>query len=186
MNKITSRGVLLIILMLALPAMVNASAVAWWKMEPESGEYATDTIGGFQDAVSGTRLYNVNGASGQALSFDGLSTYITRAAANAPSLTGNFSLETWIALQEYPWNWTAIMDRQSNHSSGYLLNVDDVGHLGFSVAAGTNWWSCTTAGADRAYNSILHTNGWNTGSVHTMYRSDGIAAAAVAACDRHV
>jgi len=176
--RCSSRGALGIILAITAlwltpPVTVNASAVAWWKMEPESGEYATDTIGGFQDAVSGTRMYNVNGVSNQSLIFDGLTTYITRASANAPTLSGSFSLETWIALQEYPWNWTAIIDRQNNHSSGYLLNIDDVGHLGFSVAAGGNWWSCTTAGADRDYNSILHTNGWTTGSLHTMYRKDG-------------
>ena len=104
MNKRISRGVLLIILMMALPAVVNAAAVAWWKMEPESGEYATDSIGGFQDAVSGTRLYNVNGVSGQALSFDGLTTYITRAAANAPIpyrqlLAGNLDRSARISLE---------------------------------------------------------------------------------------
>ena len=29
-----------------------------------------------------------------------------------PEFTGAFTVEAWVALQAYPWNWTALVDQQ--------------------------------------------------------------------------
>lgn len=152
------------------PLASDAKPVASWHFEPGPAGHATDSVSNHQDKVHGPARYHAKGARGQCLKLDGFATRVERPADKAPRLSGAFSIEAWVALQEYPWNWTGIVDRQEDKKAGFFLGLDHQGALGMSVAAGGKWVECLNSAKD--YNSILHTDGWEPGGLHSMVRGD--------------
>ena len=151
-------------------SVLAAEPVATWHFETEQNNTATDSITGIQDRLHGNYKIFGRGVSGKCLKLDGFTSYLERKAEKAPKLSGAFSIEAWVALQEYPWNWTAIVDRQENHKAGYFFGIDYQGAIGLGVGIDDKWVECNNA--VRTYNSILHTDAWEAGSVHTMIRAD--------------
>lgn len=168
MTSIRTTGIIAALLALGTAAL--AAPVATWHFEPAKGDVTLDSVSKINDPVFGLYKSFDNGASGKCLKLDGFTSYVKRAADKTPKLTGPFSIEAWVALQEYPWNWTAIVDRQADKKAGYFLGIDYQGSIGLNVAVDGKWVEC--GNAQRYYNSILHTNGWDAGAVHTMLRND--------------
>jgi hypothetical protein len=83
---------------------------AYWKFDDGTAA-ALDSVTGTSDPITGFSKY-VDGVTGRALMFDGYTTCVTRKAKDMPPLTDAFTIEAWVALQTYPWNWTAIVDQQ--------------------------------------------------------------------------
>jgi hypothetical protein len=81
---------------------------------------------------------------GQALKLDGLATRLTRPADKAPVLGEAFSFEGWIALQEYPWNWAAIVNQERDHKEGWFFGVSGEGRVGLHVAKDGKWIECNS------------------------------------------
>ncbi|MCX6880327.1 MAG: LamG domain-containing protein [Verrucomicrobia bacterium] len=148
----------------------GAAPVAVWHFEPEPGGRSTDSVSKAPDTLHGPARYHAQGVRGQCLKLDGFANRVERAADKAPRLSGAFSIEAWVALQEYPWNWTGIVDRQEGKQAGFFFGLDYQGALGMSVAAGDKWIECLNSAKD--YNSIFHTDGWEAGALHAMVRSD--------------
>ena len=78
---------------------------------------------------------SVAGASGQALQLDGISGHLRRPAARVPLLPASFTLEAFVALGAYPFNWAPILQQQDERS-GFFLGLGDEGQVGFRVMAG--------------------------------------------------
>jgi len=105
----------------------------WWTLDRadngiviESISQSADTVRGFQKHVTGVR--------GEALLYDGYTTYISRPADKWRGLSGAFSVEAWIAFQAYPWNWVAIVDQKQDSTAGFYLGVSANGLLRWEVA----------------------------------------------------
>jgi len=115
--------------------------VAWWKFDKPKDKVATDSISQIDDEIGGNFKYT-EGVSGKAIRFDGYTVCLTRRAAGAPSLRDAFTVEAWIAPQVYPWNWTAIVDREKEHKAGYFFGVDAEGYVGLQLAIDGRWQQC--------------------------------------------
>ena len=102
--------------------------------EPTAGVH--DPIAGFSTLAEGV--------VGNALKLDGLSTRLTRPADKAPALGEAFSFEGWIALQEYPWNWAAIVNQERDHKEGWFFGISGEGRLGLHVAKDGKWIECNS------------------------------------------
>lgn len=118
--------------MQALPLM-QAQPLAKWSFEDTA---APDTISG---------LYRfVPGVSGKALQFDGYTTHIVRRYKEVPPLAaGAFTVECWVALDAYPWNWVPIVDWERDMQAGFLFGIDAYGHIGLHAAVG-GWQALTS------------------------------------------
>ncbi|MEI6656134.1 MAG: LamG domain-containing protein, partial [Verrucomicrobiota bacterium] len=58
--------------------------------------------------------------------------------AKAPALAGgSLTLDGWLALGAYPWNWAPIV--QQGDDDGYFLGVDSHGYPGFRVKVDGAW-----------------------------------------------
>jgi len=102
-----------------------------------------DSVSGRADPIAGNfRL--VRGISGTGLKLDGYTTAVVRAAADAPPLNGAFSLEAWIALAAYPWNFCPIAARRSG-DAGFAFSVGPRGELSFSASDEGEWLDCVSA-----------------------------------------
>ena len=94
-----------------------------------------DTVFGFK------RLQE--GVQGKCLKLDGYTTSVQRSAEEAPPLKDELTIESWIALQALPWNWSAIINQGFENAESpvnlydtihrFFLGVDARGRVGFSL-----------------------------------------------------
>ena len=121
----------------------EGAPVARWSFENATGPAVRDTASGTEDKVGGFYQY-VAGVSGNGLRFDGYTTSVVRKAENAPRLHGSFTVEAWIALDTYPWNWIPVIDQETDQQAGYFFGVDALGHVGLQVDIDGIWYSVTS------------------------------------------
>lgn len=117
--------------------------VAWWKMDEISSGKVIDSISQMKDSISGNYKL-VPGVLGQAIKLDGFTTVIKRQASLAPQLKGNFSLQAWIALAEYPWNWCPIIAQEKEGAEGYYFAIGPEGEVGLKMSVNGRWVECVT------------------------------------------
>ena len=117
--------------------------VAWWTFDDGQENVTKESIGLVNDKISGNYKY-VKGVSGSALKFDGFTTVVTRKGDKAPRMSGDLSVEAWLALAAYPWNWCPIVSQMQDKSRGYFFGVDARGHVGLKIFIDGNWATCTS------------------------------------------
>jgi hypothetical protein len=153
---------IILISSLILPAMSYSQddgLAAWWKFdsldkqeiinpltrkgkptpEIERKFSVIDEISGTKDQVIGSFFQLVTGVSGSAILLDGNTSFIRRSGENSLKLSGDFSVDAWIALGAYPTNWCPIVDHNSESNRGWFLGVDAQGQPGFKVKTGEEW-----------------------------------------------
>ncbi|HUG53036.1 MAG TPA: LamG domain-containing protein [Vicinamibacteria bacterium] len=106
-------------------AALERAPVAHWPMDTP-------------DSVSG-RFTVVEGVSGKAIRFDGFTTVITGKAVDTPRIAGAFSVDAWVALAAYPWNWCPILAQEKGNEKGYVFAVGPQGQIGLQLAKGGRW-----------------------------------------------
>ncbi len=117
--------------------------IAHWSFDEAAGTSTHDSATGETNAIEGYYKY-LPGVSGTGLRFDGLTTHIIRSAKDAPTLRGSFSVQAWVALNYYPWNWVPIVDQSEDKQAGYFFGVDAFGHLGLQMELDGVWQSLTS------------------------------------------
>jgi len=131
--------------------------VAWWKFDDirverkvvemvrgqtfipkEKFAYVREEVGGEEHELIGKYYESVVGVKDQALLLDGYTTHVTPGEENTVYISGDFSVEAWIALGAYPKNWCPIVDHQQAVSDGYFhgyfFGLDALGRLMFRIA----------------------------------------------------
>lgn len=148
--------------------------LAWWKLDKVIDGKVIDKVTGFQDELSGNyRL--VKGIKGNALKFDGYTTLIKRLSSRAKKISGSFSIEAWIALAAYPWNFCPVVSHQGS-DGGYSFEIGPEGELLFKIFDGQQWreltstekvplkeWAQTVAIYDRQHGISVFINGKEAG-----------------------
>ena len=122
-------------------ALGQTNPVMWWKFDQEKDRAVIDSMSRTEDVISGNYKY-ISGARGKAIKFDGYTTSVIRKAAQTPRLKDTFTIEAWVALQAYPWNWTAIVNQEKDHKAGYFFGIDAEGHLGLHASVDGRWCEC--------------------------------------------
>jgi len=118
--------------------------VAWWTFDGANDSSVTDRISGIEDRISGNFKYT-QGVSGLSLKSDGFTTEIIRRADSVPPLKNAFTIEIWIALGAYPWNWCPVLSQRADSSAGYFFAIGPRGQLSLQLALNGQWLSCSSA-----------------------------------------
>ncbi|MBM3482846.1 MAG: LamG domain-containing protein [Alphaproteobacteria bacterium] len=129
-----SRGLAAFLLTIASVPVVRGAA------EPPLAQWRFDT----GDSVAGA-FKMVEGVSGLALRLDGYTTRIIQKAAEGPRISSTFSVDAWIALGAYPWNWCPILAQEKDGEAGYFFGIGPRGELGLRLAAGGRWITVESA-----------------------------------------
>jgi len=108
--------------------------VKHWRFDEGIGDVTKECVDGSACAIAGHKSYWKKGVSGTALQFDGYNTIVALDPADAPSISAGLTIEAWIAIGAYPWNWCPIV--QQGDDAGYALGVDAYAHAGFKVQVG--------------------------------------------------
>lgn len=136
---------------------VIAAPVAWWKFDEAAGNTAIESVGGQRSIINGHKSLWKKGISGTALQFDGYYSMVSLPSAAAPDIADGLTLEAWIAIGAYPWNWTPMV--QQGDDDGYFLGIDGHGYPGFRVRAGDQWLKLELTG-DPPYTNNLKRYRW--------------------------
>jgi len=100
----------------------------------------TESVSGFADCrVGGHQTVWRKGVSGSSLLFDGYYSGVTLPKEQAPVVEDQITVEAWVALGAYPFNWAPIVHQSTWEDRGYYLGVDSYGHLGFMANIGGTW-----------------------------------------------
>jgi len=145
----TKKARYLLPILFALPAWAATQPVASWRFEAlkaigDKGVAVREEVGGQDDAIRGN-AWLVPGVVGQGLELDGITAHILRGADTAPKVLGAFTLEAWVAIGAYPFNWSPIFQQQDGEKAGYFFGVGDKGQVAFRLAVGGKWEGAETA-----------------------------------------
>jgi hypothetical protein len=127
-----------------IPGLAQKDGVlAWWKFDKVIEGGVLDSASGVEDSLKGN-FKPVSGVLGQALKFDGFTSVIKRKGELAPKLTKDFSLEAWVALAEYPWNWCPLIAQEKEGKEGYYFGIGPRGEVGLKMAVNGKWLECVS------------------------------------------
>jgi hypothetical protein len=166
---------------LVLTGYSNADPVYYWSFDdtkeleiPWGGGEGGETIipGSTREEVSGVD-YDIHGlakyttgVSGSAMKFDGFSSYVNGGTFTGPWVDGwgempeELTIEAWIALGAYPWNWAPIVTVGKFRVTGFFFGVDSSGRLGFHVSDDTAVWHECNSSLDPKTHAGLELKKW--------------------------
>ena len=108
--------------------------VKWWKFDEGAGDVTKETLAENVCVVEGRRTYWKKGVSGAALAFDGYTSVVRLSAEDVSFIRDSVTLEGWVAIGAYPWNWTPVI--QQGHEESYYLGIGPHGHVRMAVKVG--------------------------------------------------
>ena len=139
-----SYGLLLILSligpMMNLPAQ---TAQIHWDFENSQNRKTIEVVGGKADTLEGY-FGLAPGTKGNGLTLDGFTACLKGSGTRQLQGLKEFTIEAWIALGEYPWNWCPILTTESNEVKGYRLMVGPLGQAALECAIGEQWITCTS------------------------------------------
>ncbi|TFG50367.1 MAG: LamG domain-containing protein, partial [Candidatus Brocadiia bacterium] len=138
----------------------NTNLISYWNFDRVQDKKAMDSVSGKQDAISGHHRL-VRGVKGQAIVMDGYTTCIARPSKKAPKLGQAFTIEAWVAIGAYPWNWAPIVAQENTETNnskqdeicwpddikaesskeGFFFGISPQGDLGLHLGTG-EWPIC--------------------------------------------
>lgn len=114
----------------------------WFSFDEGIGDDVSEKIHKIKTVVPGNKTLWKKGISGTALDFDGYSTAVSIPPVEGAVVSGeSLTLEGWIALGAYPWNWAPVVQQGDN--DGYFLGIDSHGYPAFMVKIDTAWEKLT-------------------------------------------
>jgi len=114
-----------------------------WNFERIDNQKTIEAIGNKQDSLEGY-FGQAPGVAGGGLTLDGFTACLRATGTRQPSGLKELTVESWIALGEYPWNWCPLLTTESDEVKGYRLMVGPLGQASFECAIGEQWISCTS------------------------------------------
>jgi len=140
----------------------NSHVLFWWNFD-DAGKIAKSEIhkkarnkslakefSPYSEYQVGGLTKYVPGVKGSAIMFDGFSSFIDVKPENSSGnnhivdnrfrLPKNISIEAWIALGAYPWNWAPILTMGKYKITGFYFGVDSRGRVGIQISDGTSVW----------------------------------------------
>jgi hypothetical protein len=132
------------------PAIIDKavqSPVVWMRFDEglkPNYHLTKESVNGYDCAIGGADSHWRTGVSGTSLSFDGYTNKVTLPAGELPEISGDFTIEAWIAPQEYSWNRSGIVDHDQDKKAGYSLEINHLGQIGLYAYVNGQWQGLDT------------------------------------------
>ena len=127
----------------ALLAKPAENLLVWWSFDQVQNGRTLERVALIEDVVGGN-YKQPPGVVGKALQFDGFTTEIVRQAAVATHVPASFTLEAWVALGAYPWNWCPLIEQCRGTNAGYSLAIGPRGQVRLGLAVSGQWRECVS------------------------------------------
>jgi len=115
--------------------------VASWTFDNLSSKVFSDEKVDKGYSISGNYKV-VQGVSGNSIRMDGFTTQVRSNNYNTEDLEHAFSVEAWIALATYPWNWSPVICQNDKERSGFYFGIGPRGEAGLFVSVNGEWHRC--------------------------------------------
>jgi hypothetical protein len=156
----------------------TAAPVLQYSFDTPGKGIVKESVSGGGDMIEGSYRHT-DGVSGRAIKPDGYTTRIVRKSADAPKLSGGFTVEAWVAQAAYPWNWAPVLSRRDGEKKGFYFAVGPRGDMALELAVGGKWrrcvsdpmlvplrqWTHISATYDPAGGATLYVNGKESGKL---------------------
>jgi hypothetical protein len=135
-----------ILLTLALGLALNLSAqnlkpVYHWNFDTVVNHKVSESVSGTQDTIEGT-FREVAGIAGKAIRLDGFTCLASHPADKTLAGASSITIEAWVALGAYPWNWCPVITQFKEVEGGFSFEIGPRGELGMKQQIGGNVLSC--------------------------------------------
>ncbi len=130
-----------LLLIFCIPAA--AQQIMSWDFEAINNRTIIEQQSGITDTLEGY-YSTAPGIKGNGLKLDGFTTCVKHSDRNMPVPGDEITVEAWVSLGEYPWNWCPVLTTENNEVKGYRLMIGPHGEISFETAIAEQWISCTT------------------------------------------
>ena len=135
----------------AIQVPATEGPVAWWKFDAQT---ALESVSGTTNELEGNYKFMPEGVHGGCLRFDGFTTLLRYKGTQVPALSKGFTLQAWVALAAYSWNWTPLLAQRDGETRGFSFGIDSTGQFGLQLAADYRWTTCLAT-------NVLKLNTWH-------------------------
>ncbi|MFO1484532.1 MAG: LamG-like jellyroll fold domain-containing protein [Verrucomicrobiaceae bacterium] len=151
---------------LANPVDVPSGIIAWWPAEGAGG----DVIGGHHTGMMNGADY-ASGRVGRAFTFDGVNDFVQRFDGSGLDLAGDFTIECWVHLNQYPASTCDIIAKRSgdNNNIAYVLFLNSIGRPCFTSRSGGGSFTQATSTSAIPTDTWTHLAVTLTGGQITFY-----------------
>lgn len=164
MKKMNGIAAFLILMALAASAASQGPTPRLsWDFSKMDNRNAIELQSGITDTLEGY-FKTASGISGSGLRLDGFTTCLKHSDRNLPAPGSEITVEAWIALGNYPWNWCPVLTTENSETKGYRLMIGPHGEVSLQTAIGEQWISCTTERLSIPLRKWMHIAG--------VYRAD--------------
>ena len=115
----------------------------YWDFENNENRSSIEVISGIADTLEGN-FEEAEGIIGTGIRLDGFTTCLRRMAKHTKRPGDVFTIEAWVALGNYPWNWCPVLTTESNEVMGYRLMLGPLGQVSLHGAIDEQWVSCSS------------------------------------------
>ena len=122
---------------------MGQKAIMQWDFENITNRACIEPATGIADAIEGN-FESATGVLGKGLRLDGFTTRVVRSGTALKNPDQEFTIEAWVSLGEYPWNWCPVITTESNEVKGYRLMIGPLGQVSLEAAIGEQWTCCTS------------------------------------------
>lgn len=137
--------------------------IFWWKFDEDKTTASlpdekkakqiitVESVSGKDFNIEGLAKF-VPGVKGNAIKFDGFSSYVESLPGkfmdkedDEAEIPNSISIEAWVSLGAYPWNWAPILTIGKYKVTGFYFGIDSRGRIGFQISDATSvWHSCVS------------------------------------------
>lgn len=115
----------------------------YWDFSNMENRTTIEQQSGIADTLEGN-FNSASGINGNGLRLDGFTACLRHFDIDSPSPNDELSIESWVSLGNYPWNWCPVLTTENNETKGYRLMIGPAGQVALEVAIGEQWISCTS------------------------------------------
>lgn len=137
----------LILWLMLFTCFINMQAqnpVMYWDFEKIENRTTIEVISRIADTLEGN-FEEASGIHGMGLRLDGFTTRLRKSPENIITPGDEYTIEAWVALGNYPWNWCPLLTTESPFVSGYRLMLGPLGQISLESAIDDQWISCSSA-----------------------------------------
>ncbi len=122
---------------------MSQNPIMHWDFENIRNRNSIEVLTDIGDTIEGN-FEEATGVAGKGLRLDGFTTRVVRKSSDIKNVASEFTIEAWVSLGEYPWNWCPVLTTESNEVKGYRLMIGPLGQVSLQTAIGEQWISCTS------------------------------------------
>jgi hypothetical protein len=139
-------------------AVLAQKESAAWSFSDIKDGISQETFSSARDTIEGN--YEIApGVSGDGIRLDGFTACVKTVGRDRVVSGNEITVEAWISLGNYPWNWCPIVSTISNETLGYRLMIGPLGQASLEVAIGEQWVACTSGQETIPLRTWMHVAG---------------------------